>query len=40
MFAVEHDNVRPDLLMLGKALSGGLYPISAVCADDEVIFKI
>lgn len=31
--AVDHENVRPDLIVLGKALSGGLYPISAVLCD-------
>ena len=37
MFACDHESVTPDLYILGKALSGGLYPISAVCADDEVL---
>jgi ornithine--oxo-acid transaminase len=37
MFACEHESVTPDLYILGKALSGGLYPVSAVCADDEVL---
>lgn len=37
MFACEHESVKPDLYILGKALSGGLYPVSAVCADDEVL---
>ncbi|MBI3288417.1 MAG: ornithine--oxo-acid transaminase [Elusimicrobia bacterium] len=37
MFACEHESVVPDLYILGKALSGGLYPISAVCANDEVL---
>ena len=32
--------VRPDLLVLGKALSGGIYPVSAVLADDEVMLTI
>ncbi|XP_055705328.1 ornithine aminotransferase, mitochondrial [Phlebotomus papatasi] len=40
MLAVEHENVRPDILILGKALSGGLYPVSAVLADDEVMLTI
>ena len=37
MFACDHESVTPDLYILGKALSGGLYPVSAVCADDEVL---
>jgi ornithine--oxo-acid transaminase len=37
MFACEHENVRPDILILGKALSGGMYPVSAVLADEEVM---
>ena len=37
MFACDHEAVEPDLYILGKALSGGLYPVSAVCADDEVL---
>lgn len=40
MLACDHENVRPDLLILGKALSGGTLPISAVLADDEVILGI
>lgn len=34
---VDHENVRPDILVLGKALSGGLYPISAVLADRKIM---
>lgn len=34
---VDHDNVRPDILVLGKALSGGVYPISAVLADHKIM---
>lgn len=30
MLAVDHENVRPDLVLLGKALSGGFYPVSTV----------
>lgn len=40
MLACDHDQVRPDLLVLGKALSGGIYPVSAVLADDEVMLTI
>ena len=40
MFACNHENVKPDLLMLGKALSGGVLPISAVLANDEVMLCI
>jgi ornithine--oxo-acid transaminase len=36
----DHENVKPDVLILGKALSGGLYPISAVLADDEIMLTI
>jgi ornithine--oxo-acid transaminase len=31
MLAVDHENVRPDILVLGKALSGGLFPVSIAC---------
>ena len=37
MFAYEHEGVRPDVLILGKALGGGVVPISAVCADEEAM---
>ncbi|XP_062352145.1 ornithine aminotransferase, mitochondrial isoform X2 [Cinclus cinclus] len=40
MLAVDHENVRPDIILLGKALSGGLYPVSAVLCDDEVMLTI
>jgi ornithine--oxo-acid transaminase len=40
MLACDHDGVRPDLLVLGKALSGGAYPVSAVLADDGVMLTI
>jgi len=40
MLACEHENVHPDILVLGKALSGGLYPISAVLANDEIMLCI
>ncbi len=35
--ACDHENVRPDLLVLGKAVSGGVYPVSAVLADDAIM---
>lgn len=34
--AVDHENERPDILILGKALSGGMYPVSGILADDHV----
>ncbi len=37
MFAAEHEGVRPDGMTLGKALSGGMYPVSVFVADDEVM---
>ena len=37
MLAVDHENVRPDIIIMGKALSGGAYPISGVMADDEIM---
>jgi ornithine--oxo-acid transaminase len=40
MLACDHENVRPDILILGKALSGGTLPISAVLADDEIMLTI
>jgi ornithine--oxo-acid transaminase len=41
MFAYQHEDIRPDMVILGKALSGGLYPVSVVLADSEVmdVFK-
>ena len=36
----DHENVRPDILILGKALSGGTLPVSAVLADDEIMMTI
>ena len=35
LLACDHEGVRPDILILGKALSGGAMPVSAVLADDE-----
>jgi ornithine--oxo-acid transaminase len=40
MLASDHENVRPDLLILGKALSGGVLPISCVLADDPIMLVI
>lgn len=40
MLACDHENVKPDILILGKALSGGLLPISAVLANDEIMLTI
>ncbi len=37
MWAYEHEEIRPDLVIMGKALSGGLYPVSAIVADDQVM---
>jgi ornithine--oxo-acid transaminase len=40
MLACDHENVRPDILILGKALSGGVLPVSAVLADNEIMMTI
>jgi ornithine--oxo-acid transaminase len=40
MLACDHEGVRPDILVLGKALSGGTYPVSCVLADDEIMLTI
>ncbi|KAI8374835.1 ornithine-oxo-acid transaminase [Blakeslea trispora] len=40
MLCVDHDEVRPDMVLLGKALSGGVYPVSAVLADRDVMLCI
>lgn len=40
MLACDHEGVKPDMLILGKALSGGLYPVSAVLASDEVMLCV
>jgi len=40
LLACDHENVRPDVLILGKALSGGVYPVSAVLADDDIMLCI
>lgn len=38
--AVDHENVKPDIMILGKALSGGFYPVSGVLANDSVMLTI
>lgn len=40
MLACDHEGVRPDILILGKALSGGFLPVSAVLADNEIMMTI
>jgi ornithine--oxo-acid transaminase len=40
LLACDHEGVRPDILILGKALSGGVLPVSAVLADDEIMLTI
>jgi len=40
MLACDHEAVRPDMVLLGKALGGGLLPVSAVLADDEIMLTI
>ena len=40
MLACDHEEVKPDILILGKALSGGTLPISAVLANDEIMLTI
>jgi ornithine--oxo-acid transaminase len=40
MLACDHEGVRPDILVLGKALSGGMLPVSAVLADDAIMLTI
>ena len=37
LFAYQHEGIRPDVVIVGKALSGGLYPVSAILADDWVM---
>jgi len=38
--AVDHDDCKPDMVVLGKALSGGVLPVSAVLADDEIMLQL
>jgi len=40
LLACDHLGIRPDIVILGKALSGGVYPVSAVLADDEIMLTI
>ncbi|HOG72789.1 MAG TPA: ornithine--oxo-acid transaminase [Tenuifilaceae bacterium] len=40
MLACDHEGVRPDILILGKAISGGVVPVSCVLADDEIMLTI
>ena len=40
LLACDHENVKPDVLILGKALSGGAYPVSAVLANDDIMMCI
>ncbi len=40
LLACDHEGVRPDILILGKAISGGIYPVSAVLADDDIMLTI
>lgn len=40
LLAVDHEDVKPDILILGKALGGGVFPVSAVLANDEIMLTI
>lgn len=40
MLACDHEGVRPDILILGKAISGGVFPVSCVLADDDIMLVI
>lgn len=40
LLAVDHEQVKPDMLILGKAISGGVYPVSAVFANDDIMMVI
>ncbi|MEO1486877.1 MAG: ornithine--oxo-acid transaminase [Bacteroidota bacterium] len=40
LLCCDHENVKPDILILGKALSGGVFPVSAVLASDEIMLTI
>jgi ornithine--oxo-acid transaminase len=40
LFAYEYEDIRPDILIIGKALSGGFYPVSAIACDDNIMSVI
>ena len=40
LLCVDHENIKPDILILGKALSGGVYPVSAVLANRDIMLCI
>ena len=40
MFAVEHESVRPDILVMGKSMSGGMLPVSGCLADNFIMDEI
>lgn len=40
MLCVDHDSIRPDIVIMGKAMSGGVFPISGVAADDSIMLNI
>ena len=40
MLACDHEDVKPDILILGKAISGGMFPVSCVLADDDIMLTI
>ncbi|MDG2226611.1 MAG: ornithine--oxo-acid transaminase [Flavobacteriales bacterium] len=40
LYCCQHENIKPDILILGKALSGGVFPVSAALADDEIMMTI
>ena len=40
LYCCQHEEVKPDILILGKALSGGVFPVSAALADDEIMMTI
>lgn len=40
MLCIDHEDIKPDILILGKALSGGVYPVSAVLANKEIMLCI